>query len=107
MPEPIGKEITQKWVEAKQVEKQASQFRILDFRVEPPSHVIKAEVCLYDDAGEAVGPARWVQINPLVDSKGEKIDNWAALVNMTLKEINAKVKARLQTWGAEKSAVKT
>ena len=94
MLEPIGKEVTQRYEKRAIVEEEATHFSVNDFRVRPHSHEVRAEVCLMDADGNAVGPARWVQLNP--DPQGA--DNWNAMADMTLREINAKVKAILQTW---------
>jgi len=95
--ENIGKEITQEWEAKQKITRKASRFRVLQFIVEPPGHIIRAEVALFNDAGECIGPAKWVQLNPIQDGEKE-IDNWGKLVKMTLVEINKHVKAALQNW---------
>lgn len=92
--ENIGKEVTQRYEKHEVVEEKATRFTVLQFFVTPYDHGVKAEVSFFDDDSEVVGPARWVQLNP----NAEGIDKWDTIKNMTLKEINAKVKAILQTW---------
>lgn len=92
MPEPIGKTIRQKFQAVKDYDEGVDKFNVLQFLVTPHDHGITAEVALFNNAGECVGPALWVQLNP--DSGG--VDRWPQIVKMTLVEINAKVKAVLQ-----------
>lgn len=93
--EPIGSDVPVKQEETVETTTQATHFNVLQFLVKPPSHEVLVEVCLMDADGNAVGPARWMQLNPLMGEE-EEVDNWLVLLDMTLREINAKVKARLQ-----------
>jgi len=76
---------------------QASKFRILAYKVLPLSHGIDVEVSFFDADEQVLGGAVWVKVNPLppAEPEGEEQDNWAVLVNKTLIELNALVKARL------------
>lgn len=98
MPTPIGHKVHTKFKKEETKDVLVSQFSVLQFVAENPSHVIKAEVALFDDEDECIGPARWIRINPLMDGEKE-IDNWEKLQKNTLAQIPELVKAALQKWG--------
>lgn len=76
--------------------KSATKFEFLQAVINPLSHIIKAEVTVFDFADDVLGGAFWIQLNPLPDGEGGEIDNWSTLVNKTLKQLKNLAKNRLK-----------
>ncbi len=94
----IGAKVTLQLVQEVSVEKEATKFEFLTLRIRPPDHKVEAEVALFDQAGNVIGGARWVQINPLPASypDGDLVDNWAAVLDTKLAGLNEMVRQQLK-----------
>ena len=94
----IGEVVTLQIVQQTTLVKEAAKFRLLELRILPLQHEISAEVALFDASGEPVGPARWVQLNPLppLSPEEDPLDNWNILAAANFAGLKEFVKTRIK-----------